>query len=571
MPSDLAAIFSYIESQRPSYVDRLLDYVRHPSISAHDVGIQEVADLLVRMLTDLGLDARIVPTVGHPMVLARWNGVPDRPTVLLYGHYDVQPPDPLEAWTTPPFEPQVRDGRVFARGVADNKGQHFAQILAIEAHLRVHGKLPCNVILLLEGEEEVGSPHIAEFVQTHQDALRADLVVTADGQMHASGQPTLKFGSRGVVSFELRVRHAKRDVHSGNFGGVVPNPIWTLVHLLATMKDAAGHITIEGFHDDILLPSLEEREAVARLPLDLDGFKRSLGLDRLDVPKERPFYDRLSFHPTLTVNGLHGGYAGPGTKTVLPHEAFAKCDIRLVANQKPADILAKVAAHVARHAPEVELVALDKGMFQSKTPLASPMSAPVQQALLAAYGMEPLLYPTGFGSLPGYAFTGILGIPSFVVNYANADAANHAPDENMTLECFHNGIRAGAALLHGLGNNDKQQWSVKGWLSARVGLTDGYPHSTTSRRTLSISSLISLPRRADTTHLDCEKEQRSVSLQLAPFRTLEERRMKLRSPVELLPQLHSSRVSETPLGLRRELLPACSHVHDASRQASNQA
>ncbi len=456
MPSDLAAVFSHIDTQRGAYVDRLLDYVRHPSISAHNVGIQEVADLLIRMLTELGLDARAMPTAGHPMVLARWDEAPDLPTVLLYGHYDVQPPDPVEAWTTPPFEPQVRDGRVYARGVADNKGQHLAQILAIEAHLKVHGRLPCNVVLLLEGEEEVGSPHIAEFVQANQDALRADLAVTADGQMHASGQPTLKFGSRGVVSFELRVRHAKRDVHSGNFGGVVPNPIWTLIHLLATMKDPAGQITIDGFHDDIVPPSLEERDAAARLPLDLDGFKRSLGLAHLDAPADRPFYDRLSFHPTLTVNGLHGGYAGPGTKTVLPHEAFAKCDIRLVAAQRPADILAKVAAHVARHAPEVEFVALDKGMFPSKTALTSPLAAPVRQALRDAYGMEPLLYPTGFGSLPGYAFTGILGIPAFVVNYANADAANHAPDENMTLECFHNGIRAGAALLHALRQNDQR-------------------------------------------------------------------------------------------------------------------
>ena len=454
MPSDLAAVFSHIDRQRDAYVDRLLDYLRHPSISAHNLGIAEVAALLAEMLSTLGMDAKIMPTAGHPMVLARWDEAPDLPTVLLYGHYDVQPPDPLEAWTTPPFEPQVCDGRVYARGVADNKGQHLAQMLAIEAHLRVHGRLPCNVVLLLEGEEEVGSPHIAGFVRAHQDELRADLAVTADGQMHASGQPTLKFGSRGVVSFELRVRHAKRDVHSGNFGGVAPNPIWTLVHLLATMKDAAGCITIAGFHDDVSSPSLEEREAAARLPIDLDGFKRSLGLSRLDAPEERSFYDRLSFHPTLTINGLHGGYAGPGTKTVLPHEALAKCDIRLVADQRPADILAKVAAHVARHAPEVEFVTLEEGMFPSKTPLTSPMAAPVRQALHDAYGMEPLLYPTGFGSLPGYAFTGILGIPAFVVNYANADAANHAPDENMTLECFHNGIRAGAALLHALGLKD---------------------------------------------------------------------------------------------------------------------
>jgi acetylornithine deacetylase/succinyl-diaminopimelate desuccinylase-like protein len=453
MHSELASVFDHVDRERDQSVLRLLDYLRHPSISAHNTGIQDVADRLVVMLTAMGLETTTMPTAGHPMVVARWSGAPGRPTVLLYGHYDVQPPDPLEAWTTPPFEPTIRDGRIFARGVADNKGQHLAQILAIEAHLKVHGRLPCNIILLLEGEEEVGSPHIADFIRTHRDTLRADLAVTADGQMHASGRPNLKFGSRGVVSFDLRVRHAKRDVHSGNFGGVVPNPLWTLVHLLATMKNPQGEITIDGFHDAIIPPSAEEREAAARLPLDLPGFMQSLDVDRLDEPAGRPFYERLSFHPTLTLNGLHGGYGGPGTKTVLPHEAIAKCDVRLVAAQDPADILAKIAAHVARHAPEVEFICTEEGMYPSKTPMSAPLAKPIQRAITSAYGIDPLLYPSGFGSLPGYVFTDILGIPAFVVNYANADAANHAPDENMTLECFHNGIRCGAAILHELGQH----------------------------------------------------------------------------------------------------------------------
>lgn len=454
MHGELASVYAHVDSERGHFVDRLLEYLRHPSISAHDIGIRDVAERLAGILKAIGLDTSIEPTHGHPMVVARWNGAPGRPTVLLYGHYDVQPPDPLEAWITPPFEPSIRDGRIFARGVADNKGQHLAQILAIESHLKVHGRLPCNVILLLEGEEEVGSPHIAEFIRTHRDRLRADLAVTADGQMHASGRPNLKFGSRGVISFDLRARHASRDVHSGNFGGVVPNPLWTLVHLLATMKNPQGEITIEGFHDAIIPPSAEERAAAASLPLDLPGFLQSLELDRLDAPSDRPFYDRLSFHPTLTLNGLHGGYGGPGNKTVLPNEAIAKCDVRLVARQDPADIVAKIAAHVARHAPEVEFVCTEMGMRPSKTPLTAPLAQPIQRAITSAYGQEPLLYPTGFGSLPGYVFTDILGIPAFVVNYANADAANHAPNENMTLECFHNGIRAGVAILHELGQHE---------------------------------------------------------------------------------------------------------------------
>lgn len=447
----LAAVFEHIEANRAPFLDRLIDYLRHPSISAENIGIAEVGELLVKMLTEIGLETELVPTEGHPMVIGRWEKAPGKPTVLLYGHYDVQPPDPLDKWLSPPFEPTIRDGRLYARGVGDNKGQHFAQMMAIESHLKVHGTLPCNVILLLEGEEEIGSPHIADFVRANKDKLKADLAVTADGPRHASGAAAIKFGSRGVISFDLRCRHANRDVHSGNFGGVVPNPIWTLVHLLGTMKNAAGEITIAGLHDDVEPPTPEELAAIERLPRAAEAVKQSLGLDRLDAPAERPFYERLCFRPTLTVNGFHGGYGGPGTKTVLPNEAFVKCDIRLVEAQDPEDILRKVADHVAKHAPEVEFIAQDRGMQPSKTPIASPFTAPLRQAFVKAQGEEPLLIPAGFGSLPGYVFTKILGIPAFVTPYANPDEANHAPNENLTLDCFYSGLRTGAALLHELG------------------------------------------------------------------------------------------------------------------------
>lgn len=447
----LAAVFEHIEANHSAFLDRLLAYLRHPSISAENIGIVEVGALLVEMLTEIGLETSLVPTDGHPMVVARWEKAPGKPTVLLYGHYDVQPPDPLDKWLSPPFEPTIRDGRIYARGVGDNKGQHFAQILAIESHLAVHGTLPCNVILLLEGEEEIGSPNIAGFVQANKALLKADLAVTADGPRHASGAAAIKFGSRGVVSFELRCRHAVRDVHSGNFGGVVPNPIWTLVHLLGTMKNAEGEITIAGLHDDVEAPTPEELAAIEALPLDIEAVRNGLGLTRLDEPADRPFYERLCFRPTLTINGFHGGYGGPGTKTVLPSEALVKCDIRLVEAQAPEDILRKVAAHVAQHAPEVEFIAADAGMQPSKTPIASPFTAPLRRAFVAAQGVEPLLIPAGFGSLPGYVFTKILGIPAFVTPYANPDEANHAPNENLTLDCFYSGLRTGAALLHELG------------------------------------------------------------------------------------------------------------------------
>ncbi|RJE85922.1 M20/M25/M40 family metallo-hydrolase [Paracoccus onubensis] len=447
----LGAVFDHIEAQRETHLARLLEYVRHPSISAQNKGIAEVARMLVGMLTDLGMEVEAVKTRGHPMVLGRHGDDPAKPTLLLYGHYDVQPPEPLELWHSPPFEPTIRDGRVYARGVGDNKGQHLAQILAIEAHLAVHGELPCNLIFLLEGEEEVGSPHIAEFVRAHADRLKADLVVTADGPLHDSGLPIITFGVRGMVSFDLIARTADRDAHSGNYGGVMPNAIWKLVHLLATMKTPEGLITIEGLHDPIIPPTEQERQAAAILPLDLPAYMAELGLKELDEPKSRPFYDRLMFHPTLTINGLHGGYGGEGSKSVLPCEAIAKCDIRLVDAMTPAQVLDKVSAHVARHAPDVEIVPRG-GMLPSRTAMDSDYARALREAVIAARGVEPLLFPCVGGSLPDYVFTGILGIPAFVLPYANADEANHAPNENLRIECFHDGIRTGAALLSSVGN-----------------------------------------------------------------------------------------------------------------------
>ena len=446
----LQSVFDHIEANRESFIERVMDYVRHPSISAHDIGIREVAALLVDHLQSLGMEAEAVPTANHPMVLGKRFVSEDKPTVLLYGHYDVQPPDPLELWESPPFEPTIRNGRIYARGIGDNKGQHFAQLLAIESYLAVHGELPCNIIFLLEGEEEIGSPQIASFVKENADRLQADLVVTSDGPLHESGQPIVTFGVRGVASFELRCKTASRDVHSGNFGGIVPNAIWKLVQLLATMKNADGEITIEGINEPVIPATNYERDAVSKLPLDLDQVKADLGLAELDGPKERGFFDRLMFHPTLTINGFHGGYGGPGMKTVLPCEAFVKCDMRLVEPLTPDYVYEKVRVHVERHAPDVEFVPLNS-MLPSKTPMDSPFAKPITQAVKDARGVEPLLYPSVGGSLPDYAFTKILGIPSFVVPYANADEANHAPNENLEIVRFIDGIRTGAALLDRLG------------------------------------------------------------------------------------------------------------------------
>jgi acetylornithine deacetylase/succinyl-diaminopimelate desuccinylase-like protein len=443
-------VFDYIEQHRDEFIQRLMAYVSRPSISAYGEGIGETAEFLRDYLQSMGMEARLAPTAGWPMVLGRRMDVPGAPTVLLYGHYDVQPPDPLDAWITPPFEPAIRNGRIYGRGVGDNKGQHFAQLLAIESLLAVEGRLPCNVIVLLEGEEEVGSPHIADFTREHKDELKADLVIIADGPVHESGRACIEFGVRGVVSFELRARGANRDLHSGGFGGVAPNPLWTLVHLLASMKNERGEITIAGLYDDVEPPTPLELETLAALPDVTARVKRELDLDEFDQPLDRGYYERLSHWPTLTINGLHGGYDGPGTKTVLPHQAVCKCDIRLVEAQTADDVLAKVEAHVRAHAPDVEFIP-QNSMDPSKTRLDSPFTAPIRQAIIDARGEDPLLVPAMGGSLPNYAFTKILGLPTFVTPYANPDEANHSPNENLEIDRFIGGIRTGAAVLARVG------------------------------------------------------------------------------------------------------------------------
>lgn len=450
-PQSLDQVLNHIEQQQQAFIDRLMAYVARPSISAHGVGIGETADFLLDYLRDLGMTAQLLPTEKWPFVYGVRRDRPGAPTVLFYGHYDVQPPDPLEEWVSPPFEPEIRDGRIWGRGVGDNKGQHFAQLLAIESWLAVADSLPCNVIVLLEGEEEIGSPHIADCVRTHHDLLNeADLVITADGPILEGGRPCIKFGPRGIASFTLRVTHAKRDFHSGNWGGVAPNPIWTLVHLLATMKDADGRITIDGFYDNVLPPTPAERTALDALPLDQARIMDNFGLTRLDAPADRPFFDRLALWPTLTINGLHGGYGGPGSKTVLPHTAFVKCDIRLVEAQSVDEILDKVEAHVRRHAPEVEMTR-EAGMEPSKTPIEAPYTEPLRQAFIAAQGEEPLLVPAMGGSIPDYVWTKILGVPAYSTPYANHDEANHAPNENLEVDRFVKGIKTGAAVMAYLG------------------------------------------------------------------------------------------------------------------------
>jgi acetylornithine deacetylase/succinyl-diaminopimelate desuccinylase-like protein len=443
MTAELQAVLDRLAGPPDEAVRQLVDYVRRPSISATGEGIRDTAGYIAERMNRWGLDAALVETAGLPAVLGRTPPRPGRFTVLVYGHYDVQPPDPLDAWHSPPFTPTLRDGRIYGRGTGDNKGQHLAHLLAVRAWHEVHGETPCNVVVLLDGEEEIGSPHLPELAREHADALAADVVVWSDGPVHDSGEPTITFGVRGIVVFQLRATGANRPLHSGNWGGVPPNPVWTLVQLLATMRGAGGRVTIDGFYDSATPPSAAERAAMDRLPVDIAGLMRDIGIAELDQPAEWTVPERLSVRPTLTINGVR---AGSLHHTIIPNEATVRCDARLVDGMTVQDTFDKIARHVARHAPTVQCRLL-AGMEPSRTPLDSPYTEPIRRAIRQVEGQDPVLVPALGGSLPDYVFTKVLGIPSLGVPFANPDEANHAPNENLELARYLNAMRTSAAIL----------------------------------------------------------------------------------------------------------------------------
>jgi len=395
------------------------------------------------------LETRIMEGGRHPFVYGQRLVDPDKPTVLFYGHYDVQPVEPLDAWASDPFKPIVRDARIYARGAGDNKGQLYAQLMGINATLRVRGELPLNVKCIFEGEEESGSPNLESFVRKNRGLLNADLAYTSDGPVHESGRPMVVFGVRGLLYVELTARGAERDLHSGNWGGPSPNPAWELVRLLGTMKGPEGRITIAGFYDSVRMPTKQEKAAFGRIPLNKTSVARSLGLRLSQIPDPEVFYRKLMAEPTLNIAGIYGGYTGKGSKTVIPSSASVKMDMRLVPDQHPDDIFRKFQAHVKLHAPGIEVKRMSSTPT-SRTPLTSQFAKPIREAVKDATGMEPVVYPSLGATLPDYVFTTVLGIPSIIVPYANIDESNHAPNENIKIENFVRGMKCCAAVMENL-------------------------------------------------------------------------------------------------------------------------
>ncbi|ARK10478.1 dipeptidase [Fibrella sp. ES10-3-2-2] len=436
---------TYLTENKQRFLDELFDLIRIPSVSADSKfkdDVRRAAEFVRARLSDAGLDnAELIDTAGHPIVFAQKIIDPSKPTVLVYGHYDVQPADPYELWDTPPFEPTIRNERIYARGACDDKGQFYMHIKALEAMLAT-GSLPCNVKVMIEGEEEVGSDHLGDFVTANRQKLAADVILISDTSIISNDVPSVESGLRGLSYVEVEVTGPNRDLHSGVYGGGVDNPINVLCQMIASLKDADGRITIPGFYDLVVDLTDAERAELAKAPFDLDEYKRDLGIG--DVFGEAGFStnERTSIRPTLDVNGIWGGYTGEGAKTVLPSKASAKISMRLVPNQTPDEITALFAAHFESIAPASVTVKVKPhhGGFPYVTPTDSIEFEAASRAFEEAWGKKPI--PTrGGGSIPIVAlFEKELGIKSILMGFGLDADALHSPNESYGLFNFYKGI-----------------------------------------------------------------------------------------------------------------------------------
>jgi acetylornithine deacetylase/succinyl-diaminopimelate desuccinylase-like protein len=438
-------------------VAQYLEFLRFPSIStdsSYDKHVADCANWLGEKLRRIGLDAVVYSTAGHPIVVAKNVHRSGCPTVLVYGHYDVQPVDPIELWTTPPFEPRIENDVVFARGATDNKGQIFSHILGVEEALK-HGVLPVNLTFLIEGEEEVGSQNLEPFLSTHRDELRCDIIAVSDTGMVAHGVPTFTYGLRGIAAMELKMIGPSSDLHSGSFGGAVANPAMMLARLLATLHDQDGRIAVAGFYDEVKPLEKWEREAWSKLTFGDAELLELTGVPALFGEAGYSSVERTWARPTVELNGIGGGYQGQGTKTVLPKEAFAKLTFRLVPDQRPNDVLKKVAAYLRANCPPSVHLEITEG-HSGEPYVTDPNSAyglAARRALEKTFGAEPALIREG-GSIPIVnTFKKILGVETLLLGLALPDCRAHAPNENFPLENFHAGIRLNQALLEELAAN----------------------------------------------------------------------------------------------------------------------
>jgi acetylornithine deacetylase/succinyl-diaminopimelate desuccinylase-like protein len=447
-------VIDFIHTNRDRYISELKNYLAIPSISAlpqHAADVRKCAEWTADEMRRIGLEnVRLIETKGNPVVYGDWLHAAGAPTILFYGHYDVQPVDPVNLWTSPPFEATVRDGEIYARGAADDKGQVFMHLKAIEAHLKNGGTLPVNLKLIIEGEEEVGSANLDDFVRANKAQLSADVVVISDSAMFDRGVPSICYSLRGLVYAQLDVRGTKSDLHSGVFGGAVVNPNMALAQILAQMKDRGGRIKIPGFYDDVRKLSDEEREAWDKLPFNEKKYKKELGAPKLFGESGYTTLERVWARPTFDVNGLLGGFTGEGAKTVIPAVAMAKVSMRLVPDQDPVKIARLFDEYVKKVAPksvEVKITHLH-GAKPWLTAYDSPWVQAAGRAIEKGFGRAPVFCREG-GSIPVVStFQAELGLPSVLFGVGLPDENAHAPNEKLDLDNFHNGVVA-SAILYG--------------------------------------------------------------------------------------------------------------------------
>jgi acetylornithine deacetylase/succinyl-diaminopimelate desuccinylase-like protein len=444
-----------MEANRSRHLEELMAWLRFPSISAisdHKPDMERCAAWTMEEMRRVGLQSvRLLPTAGHPSVYGEWLGAPGKPTVLIYGHYDVQPVDPLPLWETPPFEPSVRDGLLYARGATDDKGQTFLHLKAIEGLLRTEGTLPVNVKVLIEGEEEIGSRNLAPMLREQKELLAADLAVISDTSLWAPGVPTVTYGLRGLTSLEVVVRGAKSDLHSGLYGGAAPNAATAAARLITSLHQADGRVAVPGFYDDVRALTPEERENFAALGFDEEELQRELAVAALPGEPGFTALERMWARPTLEINGMGGGFQGEGEKTVIPKEASFKITCRLVPHQDPIRIREQVKVHLQANCPPG--VTLEYIVYRSGTPgVLVPIDHPAMKAaarsLEAVFGGETRFIRSG-GSIPVVVMLQqVLGISSVLIGFGLETENLHAPNEHFHLENFDHGLQVLGRFYH---------------------------------------------------------------------------------------------------------------------------
>ena len=454
------SLIEYLDAHRSEFEEDLCQLLRIPSVSArceHRDDIRRAAEWVAGQFRRLRFSVNVIPTEGHPLVYAESPEVEGAPTVLVYGHYDVQPAEPLEKWTTPPFEPSRRDGNLYARGATDDKGQMLTHVLSARAWLETSGRLPVRLKFLIEGEEEVGSSNLEKYIAANRERLACDCCVISDSAQFAPGQPAITYGLRGIAYYELRLFGPNRDLHSGTFGGSVANPANALAKMLAALIDQRGRIQVPGFYDAVLPMGPEEREQMARLPFDEEQYKRDLGLTELAGEEGYTTLERRWVRPTLDINGLTSGYQGEGAKTVLPDRASAKFSFRLVPRQDPAEVSQSLREMLQGLCPPGIRMELSDhhGSPGVMIPLDSLYMKAAARAIQQAFGHSPVFTREG-GSIPIVAtFHDVLGVDTLLLGWGQDDDNTHSPNEKFALADFHRGIKASAILWEELGRIGK--------------------------------------------------------------------------------------------------------------------